>query len=63
MAGGIDIDSSVKLYDVANDTWTAVADMLEERYACKAVTIGSAGPAGEQDLFDMLIDKASCRQP
>jgi N-acetylneuraminic acid mutarotase len=51
--------SSVERYDVASDTWTAVADMLEGRRYCGAVTIGSAGPADEQDLFDSLIAKAS----
>jgi hypothetical protein len=49
--------SSVERYDVANDTWTAVADMLEGRLAYSAVAIGCVGLAEEQDLFDSLIDK------
>jgi hypothetical protein len=53
--------SSVKRYDVATDTWTAVANVLEGRlYSC-AVTIGSADPAEEQDLFNSLIAKAACK--
>jgi hypothetical protein len=39
--------------------WHSVADMLERRERFNAVTIGSAGPAEEQDLFDSLIAKAS----
>jgi hypothetical protein len=60
VAGG-EVRSSVKRYDVANTgTWTAVADMmLEGRYYFHAVTIGSADPAEEQDLFDSLIAKAA----
>jgi hypothetical protein len=49
---------------VATDTWTAMADMLEGRYASGTVTIGSSGPGEEQDLFDSLIAKiASSRRP
>jgi N-acetylneuraminic acid mutarotase len=51
--------SNVERYDVASDTWTEVVDMLESRDNFCAVTIGSAGPAVEQDLFDALIAKAS----
>jgi hypothetical protein len=46
-------------YDVTSDTWRAVADMLQARHYFGAVTIGSAGPAEVQDLFDSLIAKAS----
>jgi hypothetical protein len=56
------LDSNVERYDVITDTWTAVADMLEGRNGFGAVTIGSAGPAEAQDLFDSLIDQAFCRQ-
>jgi kelch-like protein 18 len=56
--GGDDSSSSVERYDVVTDTWTAVADMLEVRCYHGAVTIGSADPAEEQDLFDSLIAKA-----
>jgi hypothetical protein len=59
VAGEIGNTSSVERYDAATDTWTAVADMLEGRHSFCAVTIGSAGPAEEQDLFDSLILKAS----
>jgi hypothetical protein len=55
--------SGVERYDVAADTWTTAAVMLEGRSCCEAVTIGFAGPAEEQGLFDSLIDKASRRQP
>jgi hypothetical protein len=47
----------VERYDVTTNTWVAVADMLESRFA--AVNIGAAGPAEEQDLFDSLIAKAT----
>jgi hypothetical protein len=43
---------------VASNTWTAIADMLQGRYSCGSVTIGSVGPIEEQDLFDSLIAKA-----
>jgi hypothetical protein len=59
VAGEIGNMFSVERYDAATDTWTAVEDMLEGRHLFCAVTIGSAGPAEEQDLFDLLIDKAS----
>jgi hypothetical protein len=57
--GGGDPYSIVERYDVATDTWTAVANMLEGRRNFGAVTIGSADPAEEQDLFDSLIAKAA----
>jgi tetrahydromethanopterin S-methyltransferase subunit D len=57
--GGVNPCSSVERYDVATDTWTAVADMLEGRANFRAVTIGSGGSAEEQDLFDSLIAKAA----
>jgi hypothetical protein len=46
-------------YDVASNTWTAVADMLEDREFLAAVTIGSSGPAEDHDLFETLIAKAA----
>jgi hypothetical protein len=59
-AGSVEGDgASVERYDVASDTWTAVANMLTGRDGFCAITIGSAGPAEEQDLFDSLIAKAS----
>jgi hypothetical protein len=36
-----------------------MADMLHGRFVFGVVTIGSAGTAEEQDLFDSLIAKAS----
>jgi hypothetical protein len=60
--GGPTASSRVERYDVATDTWTAVTNMLEGRHSFCAVTVGFAGPAEEQDLFDSLIDKASRRQ-
>jgi hypothetical protein len=62
-SGGGNRNSNVKRYDVTNDTWTAVADMLHGRKFFGAVTIGSAGSAEEQDLFESLIAKASARRP
>jgi N-acetylneuraminic acid mutarotase len=63
-AGGNDISaSSVERYDTTTNTWTEVTDMLEARTRFSAVTIGSAGPAEEQDLFDLLIVKASSERP
>jgi hypothetical protein len=56
---GLDQSSSAERYDVASNTWAIVANMLEKRGFCSAVTIGSAGPAEDQDLFDSLIAKAS----
>jgi N-acetylneuraminic acid mutarotase len=51
--------SSAERYDIHSDTWTAVADLNQGRSSCCAVTIGYSGPAEEQDLFDLLITKAS----
>jgi hypothetical protein len=64
VAGGSGQTSkSVERYDVASNTWTAVAGMLEGRENCCAVTIGSAVTAEEQDLFDSLIAKTARRHP
>jgi hypothetical protein len=58
-AGGIGRSgSTVERYDTTASTWTAVADMLERQHGFDAVTIGSTGPAEEQNLFDSLIAKA-----
>jgi hypothetical protein len=62
-AGGLGQASSVERYDEASNAWTAMTNMLEgRRYFC-AITIGSAGPAEDQDLFNSLIVKASMRRP
>jgi hypothetical protein len=61
-AGGTDNLSSVERYDVVSDTLTAVVGMLEARCYHGAVTIRSADPAEEQDLFDTRIAKA-VREP
>jgi hypothetical protein len=53
--------SSAERYDVASNTWIAVANMREGRSLHCAVTIGSAGPSEEPDLFDTLIAKAARR--
>jgi hypothetical protein len=59
-----DNGASVERYDEASNTWTAaVADMLEPRWLSRAVTIGAAAPAEEQDLFDILTAKATCERP
>jgi hypothetical protein len=59
--GSTDATSAVERYDVASNTWVFVPNMLEGRTYFGAVTIGSTGPAEEQDLFDSLIVKASIR--
>jgi hypothetical protein len=61
VAGGSGNPSSVERYDIVNDTWTAVADMLEGRvsFGVNLVTILSADPVKEQDLFDSLITKVA----
>jgi hypothetical protein len=59
-AGGQGIgNSNVERYNTTTDTWTLIAEMLEARRCFGAVTIGSTGPAEEQDLFDSLITKAT----
>jgi N-acetylneuraminic acid mutarotase len=60
VSGGLMI-SSVERYDAATNTWTEVTDMLKRRSYFAAVTIGSVGPAEEQDLIDSLIAKANRR--
>jgi hypothetical protein len=57
-AGGQRTSSSVERYDVASDTWTAVAALHESRAFFAAVIVTSKGPAEEQGLFDSLIAKA-----
>jgi hypothetical protein len=60
VAGGDSASSTVvERYNVATDTWMAVANMLEGRAGFCAVTIGSGDKAEEQDLFDSLIAKAA----
>jgi N-acetylneuraminic acid mutarotase len=59
--GGNEVTSaSVERYDIATNTWTAVADMLEGRHFFHAVCIESEGPTAyeDQDLLDSLIAKA-----
>jgi hypothetical protein len=53
----------VERYDVTSDTWTIVASMLEIHLCFGPVTIGSTGLAEEQDLFDLLIVKATTPLP
>jgi hypothetical protein len=53
----------VERYDVASDTWTAVADMHERRHYSTAVTAASTDQAKEKDLFDALVAKASMGHP
>jgi transcription termination factor Rho len=63
-AAGGQLDAlSVERYDTTTNTWTAVEDMLDERRSFGAVTIGSPGPAEEQDLFDSLIAKVPSERP
>jgi hypothetical protein len=45
-------------YDIATDTWSAVANMLERRDSFGAVAIGSNENMKERNLFDSLIAKA-----
>jgi hypothetical protein len=58
--GGSNANASVERYDVATNTWTPVADMLEGRrdFGAVLICIESEGPAEEYDLFDSLIAKA-----
>jgi hypothetical protein len=51
--------TGVERYDAGTDTWTPAVDMLEARRLSRAVTIPAAGPAEEQNLFDVLIAKAT----
>jgi N-acetylneuraminic acid mutarotase len=59
VAGGVGNRGSVERYDVATDTWTDMADMLEGRKFFGAATIQPAGPADGQSLFDALITQAT----
>jgi hypothetical protein len=61
--GNVMCSATAERYDVAGNTWSAVADLLQGRSYLCAVTIGSAGPAEEQDFFDSLITKALRRRP
>jgi N-acetylneuraminic acid mutarotase len=54
--------SRVERYDAASNTWTELAPMVERRTEFCAVTVGSAGPAGDEDLFDSLIATALIRR-
>jgi N-acetylneuraminic acid mutarotase len=58
--GGTWGGSTVERYNVASNSWEAVADMHEGRQLCGAVTIKSFFPE-EQGLFDLLITKAAGR--
>jgi hypothetical protein len=53
------VPATVERYDVVKNTWTSVADMLQDRLAFGAVTIRSAVSFEEQNLFDSLIADAS----
>jgi N-acetylneuraminic acid mutarotase len=59
-AGGEDGSAreSMERYDLAANTWTVVAEMLEGRSLCRAICIEHEGSTEEQDLFDSLIAKA-----
>jgi N-acetylneuraminic acid mutarotase len=57
------MNKSMERYDVASNTWAAVANMHDGREVFGAVTIRSAGSVEEQDLFDSLIAKASSGRP
>jgi N-acetylneuraminic acid mutarotase len=57
-AGGFE-SSSVERYDVADNTWTTVADMLESRWFCGAAILTCPSETEEENLFDSLIDKAT----
>jgi hypothetical protein len=45
--GGSVASANVERYDVATNTWTVVADMLEGRHFFSAVCIQSGGPTEE----------------
>jgi hypothetical protein len=57
-AGGRVQNSSVERYDLASNTWTLVADMLEGRDEFSALTLTST-IISEENLFDSMIAKAS----
>ena len=59
--GAAENKSSVQRYDVATDTWTAVADMLKGRWFFGAITVGSVGSAEEQDLFGLTNRQIASR--
>jgi hypothetical protein len=50
-------------YDIASNTWMAMADMLVGRQFFGFATIVHDGTAEEQDLFDSLIVKTSSSEP
>jgi hypothetical protein len=58
-AAAKDGESIMQRYDVTTNAWMDVGFMPEERYHFGAVTIGTASPAEERDLFDVLIAKMS----
>jgi hypothetical protein len=55
--GGFGDGKGVERYDVTSNTWGNVANMLEGRRYCGAVST-SVDQAEEKDLFDSLITKA-----
>jgi hypothetical protein len=57
-----EVGSCMERYDVATDTWTAIADLLQGRRSFGAIGIESVGAAEEQDLFDSLIAEACIRR-
>jgi hypothetical protein len=59
VAGGIRNGHSVERYDVATDSWTVMADMLEGRSFFRAATIQPPVPAEKQDLFDALMTQVT----
>jgi hypothetical protein len=59
--GGWKSSASVERNDVDADTWMAVSNLLEGRSCFCSVTSGSASPAEEEDLFDILITTATFR--
>jgi hypothetical protein len=59
--GGLNNSASVERYDVAMGTWMSTGNLLEGRVGFCAVTIGSVGPAEEEDIFDKLITTATIR--
>jgi hypothetical protein len=62
VVGGLLYTSIVERYDVASNIWREAANLLEARRGPCAVTIVSAGPAEEHNLFDSLIVKAASRR-
>jgi hypothetical protein len=62
-AGGNERGARVERYDVTNETWRTVVDLLEGRQFFCSVMVKFADLPEEEDLFDSLIARAILREP